>query len=119
MVNNYYSFQYIQRSEFRNLKAIQINMRVEAVSFLFYERNIHKRAFTLFKADILQVTKCCPDLEHLTIYYLYEAEWDMHMQSYVVNISNLVALHQFKRLSSLYIVLDFKHFYDIHKVIDL
>jgi hypothetical protein len=35
-----HSFQYIQRFEFRKLKAIKIYFQsIEAVSFLFYERN--------------------------------------------------------------------------------
>jgi hypothetical protein len=47
-----------------------MDTRVKAVSF---PNKIHNRSFSLFKADILQVTKCCPNLEHLTIHYLYEA----------------------------------------------
>jgi hypothetical protein len=112
----HYSFQYIQRSEFRNLKAIQIDTRVEAVSFIFYERNSQQGIF--FKAKILQVAKCCPNLEHLSINLLYEA--DLNIQNYVVDIPNLVALHQFQQLSSLEISMELNlDLDDFHKVIEL
>jgi hypothetical protein len=108
-----YSFQYLQRSEFRNLKAIQIDTRrFEAVSFLF----LCNRAFSLFKAKILQVAEYCPNLEHFSTNLLYEARWDIHMQNYVVDIPNSMVLHQFQRLSSLEIYLEFKNFNDFHKV---
>jgi hypothetical protein len=44
-------------------------------------------------------------------------EWDG--QNYVVNIPDLVALHQFRQLSSLDISMGFLGFADIHKVIEL
>jgi hypothetical protein len=54
-------------------------------------------------------------LEHLGIsifYYLELEEGD------VVNIPNLVALHQFKQLSSLEITIESNDFNDFHEVIE-
>jgi hypothetical protein len=77
---------------------------------------ILNKAFLLFKAEIVQVAKRCPNLEHLSINVLYEL--NMHMHSYVVDIPNLVALHQFKRLSSLEIILELES-NGFNKVIEL
>jgi hypothetical protein len=47
----------------------------------------------MFQEEIRQIAKCCPQLEHLGIQLAYDG-WDSSME-------DLVALHQFQRLSSL------------------
>jgi hypothetical protein len=57
----------------------------------------------MFKEEIRQIAKCCPQLEHLGIILSYGCVgwWEDN-----VKISDLVALHQFQRLSSLEIFMD-------------
>jgi hypothetical protein len=65
------------------------------------------------------MAECCPNLEHLGVSLMYNAVRDRHGQNYVVDIPNLVALHQFRQLSSLDISMGFLGFNDIQKVIEL
>jgi hypothetical protein len=67
----------------------------------------------VFKEQILQMAECCPNLEHLGFSLIFIG------QNYVVNIPDLVALHQFRQLSSLDISMAFPRFNDIQKVIEL
>jgi hypothetical protein len=116
-IANFYSFPYIQRPEFRDLKALHLDFQIGAVSFFKMSNNrTFFKAPQMVKAQILQTAKYCPNLEHLGVSLIYIAEWDL--PNYVVNIPSLVALHQFRQLSSLDISIEFLRFQDIHKVIE-